>query len=242
MTIPVIGISGRFENTQDLQSVPIFSLARTYIRAVTQSGGAPFIIPPHTPEDRLRAIFERIDGLLISGGGDIAPKFYRDVDSGLLWRVDENRDETELYLARWAMSTGLPVLGICRGIQLLNVAAGGTLVQDINTMVGTDITHSHVDGSSMSRISHTVEIETDNRLAGIFGAGELAVNSAHHQAVKGLGEELIITARAPDGIIEGIEASEHPFYLGVQWHPEALVEEHPEMRELFRALVKASQG
>ena len=242
MTIPIIGISGRFENTQDLQSVPMFSLARTYVRAVAQSGGAPLIIPPHIPQDQVRVIFERIDGLLISGGGDIAPKFYREIDSGLLWRIDEQRDETELSLARWAMSERLPVLGICRGIQVLNVAAGGTLVQDITTTVGTDITHSHVDGNSMSRISHTVEIEADNRLAGIIGAGELAVNSAHHQAVKGLGEDLIITARAPDGVIEGIESPEHPFYLGVQWHPETLVEGHPEMRELFAALVKASRG
>jgi len=242
MTIPVIGISGRFENTQDLQATPIFSLARTYGRAVVQSGGAPVIIPPHIPEDQLRAIFARIDGLLLSGGGDIAPKFYREIDSGLLWRIDEERDQTEVSLARWAMSENLPVLGICRGVQVLNVAAGGTLIQDVATTVGTNITHSHVDGNSMSRISHTVEIAPDTRLAGLFGAGTLAVNSAHHQAVKGLGDGLIITARAPDGVIEGIESPEHPFYLGVQWHPEALVEEHPEMRGLFAALVAASRG
>ena len=242
MTIPVIGISGRFEDTQNLQSVPIFSLPRTYVRAVIQSGGAPLIIPPHLPEGQLRAVFERLHGLLISGGGDIAPQFYHKANSGLLWRIDEQRDRTEISLAQWAMSEGLPVMGICRGIQVLNVALGGTLVQDIATMIGTDITHSHVAGNSMSRISHTVEIEDTTRLAGIFGAGQLAVNSAHHQAVDDLGETLVVTARAPDGVIEGIESPDHPFYLGIQWHPEALVEEHPEMRGLFSALVEASQG
>jgi len=241
MSIPVIGISGRVEDSNNLQPIPVFTLARMYVEAVAQSGGAPVIIPPHIPKDHLRSIFERIDGLLISGGGDIAPAFYGEADSGLLWHIDEQRDQAEISLASWALSEALPVLGICRGIQVLNVAAGGTLVQDIATQTGSTITHSRVAGDSMSIISHVVNITEGTRLAEIFGAGELAVNSAHHQAVKDLGKGLTITAHAPDNTVEGIEAPNHPFYLGVQWHPEALGDDHPEMRRVFAALVAASQ-
>jgi len=241
MTTPVIGVSGRIEESKNLEPLSVVTLAKAYVNAVIQSGGTPVVIPPHLPESHLRSIFEHLDGLLFSGGGDIAPAFYGEKASELLWRIDEERDQTEISLARWALAEGLPTLGICRGIQVLNVAAGGTLIQDIATQTASTITHNLVVGNSMSIISHTVAIQPQTRLSGIFGVGQLAVNSAHHQAVKALGAGLAITAQAPDEVIEGIEAVEHPFCVGVQWHPEALVDEHPEMRAIFAALIEASR-
>jgi len=189
----------------------------------------------------LRAIFEHLDGMVLSGRGDILPASFGEEDSGLLRFVDERRDRSELALARWALAEGLPLLAICRGIQVLNVVAGGTLTQDIPTQVPDALTHSTVTGRPMDIVAHTVEVAAGSRLATLVGAGELGVNSAHHQAVKAVGERLIVTARAPDTIIEGLEPPGHPFCVGVQWHPEAMVEGHPVMRRLFEGLVEAAR-
>ena len=241
MTIPVIGITGRADQSARPPNVPLVATAQTYVQAVELGGGAPVITPPHLEEAQLRPIYEHLDGLVLSGGGDILPAAFGEEDSGLLWSVDERRDRAELALARWALAEGLPLLAICRGIQVLNVAAGGTLIQDIPTQVPNALTHSTVAGRPVAVVAHTVDVMPGNRLAAIFGAGELGVNSAHHQAVKTVGAGLSITARAPDGIIEGLEHPDHPFCLGVQWHPEATVDSHPTMRRIFEALVKAAK-
>ena len=130
-------------------------------------------------------------------------------------------------------------MAICRGIQVLNVAAGGTLIQDIPTLVPGALTHSTVAGRPIAVVAHTVDVAPGSRLAALFGAGELGVNSAHHQAVKAVAPGLVVAARAPDGVIEGLERPDHPFCIGVQWHPEVMVESHPEVRRLFQALVEA---
>lgn len=241
MTVPVIGITGRTEQAARLPGSPLFAVAQVYVCAVELGGGAPLIIPPHLEEDGLRSIFERLGGLLLSGGGDIQPALFGEQDSGLLWQVDEQRDRAELALARWALAEKLPLLAICRGIQMLNVAAGGTLIQDIPTQVPGALPHSTIF-RSLSQIAHTVEVAAESRLAGLIGAGEVEVNSAHHQAVKGVGAGLVVAARAPDGIVEGLEMPDHPFCIGVQWHPEVMVENHPAMRRLFAGLVEAAQG
>ena len=150
---------------------------------------------------------------------------------------------TEILLARWALADKLPLLAICRGIQVLNVAAGGTLVQDIPTQVTNAVSHSSpVAGRPVPKVAHTVEVTAGSRLAALVGAGELDVNSAHHQAVKTVGAGLSTTARATDGIIEGMEAPDHPFCVGVQWHPEVMAESYPEVRRLFEGLVEAAQS
>jgi putative glutamine amidotransferase len=237
--LPVIGITGRTEQAARLPSSPLFAAAQVYVRAVELGGGAPLIVPPHLQEDELRAIFERFDGLLLSGGGDIKPALFGEEDSSFLWQVDEQRDRTELALTRWALAERLPLLAICRGIQMLNVAAGGTLIQDIPTQVSGALSHSTVF-RPLSQIAHAVEVVTGSRLTGLVGAGEVEVNSAHHQAVKSVGTGLVVTARAPDGIVEGLESPAHPFCIGVQWHPEVMAENHPEMRRLFAGLVEAA--
>jgi putative glutamine amidotransferase len=242
MTLPVIGITGRIDQSARPPTLSLVAISPTYVRAVELGGGAPLVIPPHLQEPQLRAIFEHLDGLLLSGGGDVKPTLFGEADSGLLWSVDEQRDRSELALARWALAEALPLLAICRGIQVLNVAAGGTLIQDIPTLVPDALAHSTVTGRPMDTVLHTVTVAANNRLAALVGAGELGVNSAHHQAAKVVGAGLVVTARAPDTVIEGLEAPDHPFCVGVQWHPEAMVESHPLMRRLFEGLTEATQA
>jgi len=242
MTAPVIGITGRADQSARPPNLSLFAIAQTYVRAVELGGGAPVVVPPHLEEVELRSIFKHLDGLVLSGGGDIQPSAFGEKDSGLLWSVDERRDRSELALAQWASAEGLPLLAICRGIQVLNVAAGGALTQDIPTQVPGALTHSTVAGRPVAVVAHTVDVVQGSRLAALFASGELGVNSAHHQAVKTVGAGLTVTARAPDGVIEGLERPDHPFCVGVQWHPEVMVESHPEMRRLFEALVEAARS
>jgi putative glutamine amidotransferase len=239
MQVPVIGITGRVEERSP-PGARIVSLGETYVRAVTVAGGAPVVLDPHGRAEALRPVFERLDGLLLSGGGDVSPSFYGESATDLLWHVDENRDRAELALARWALAQPLPLLAICRGIQVLNAASGGTLYQDVGTQVPDALMHPTLGSRPMATIAHTVAVSPGSRLAAIVGARELGVNSAHHQAVKQVGEGLVVTARAPDGVIEGLECPSHPFCIGVQWHPEAMVAEHPLQRRLFEALVAAA--
>jgi len=242
MSIPVIGITGRVDQSARPPNLALFSTSQPYVRAVEMSGGAPVVLPPHLKEANLHAILEHLDGLVLSGGGDIQPALFGEEDNGLLWLVDERRDRAELALARWALAEDLPLLAICRGAQVLNVAAGGTLILDIPTQIPNALTHSTVGGQPLDAVAHTVEVAAASRLAALVGAGELGVNSAHHQAVKAVGEGLSVSARAADGVVEGLEAPAHPFCVGVQWHPEVMVERHPVMRSLFAGLVEAAQA
>jgi putative glutamine amidotransferase len=241
MPIPVIGVTGCNDQSARPPNIFLFSIAQTYIQAVERGGGAPVVIPPHLEEVALRAILAHLDGLLLSGGGDIWPAWFGEQDSGLLRWVDEWRDRTEIALARWALEQQLPLLAICRGVQVLNVAAGGTLVQDISTQAPNALVHSTIAGPPKSSVAHTVEVMAGSRLAGLVGAGQLGVNSAHHQAAKDVGAGLVVTARAPDGIIEGLEHPGHPFCVGVQWHPEAMIESQPAMLRLFEGLTQAAR-
>jgi putative glutamine amidotransferase len=241
MDAPVIGITGYADRSARPPNVSIFALARTYVRAVAMSGGAPVIIPPYLEGSSLRGAFDGIAGLLLSGGGDIHPSSFGETDSGLLWYIDRERDQAELSLARWALTEGRPVLGICRGIQTLNVAAGGSLIQDIPTQIPQALSHSSIAGRPLPDIAHQVKVDPHSRLAALIGAGDIGVNSAHHQAVEAIGEGLVAVARAADSVIEGLEAPAHPFCIGVQWHPEAMVESTPVMRRLFEGLIEAAR-
>jgi putative glutamine amidotransferase len=237
---PLIGIPGRCDQSSRSGS-PIFAQNRTYVEAVTTAGGAPVLIPPNLDEGALRAIYERLDGLLLAGGEDIHPKHYGEAVHEKCGQSDEGRDAVELTLAGWALAEGLPILAICRGIQVLNVAAGGTLYQDIASQVPDSLKHDCWPDYPRNHLAHRVTVNGDSHLAAILGQSRVGVNSMHHQAVKDLAPRFRVVGRAPDDLIEAIEGRDHPFALGVQWHPEDLAEDAPPMRRLLEEFVSAAR-
>ena len=214
----------------------------SYIRALESAGGIPLLIPLIESDDGLRAIYDRLDGLFLAGGGDVDPVRYHEKAHPKLGEVDAARDRVELLLTRWALEDQMPILAVCRGIQVLNVAAGGTLYQDIAAQVEDAIKHRYYPGYPRDLIAHPVIIEPDCRLAAIMGSTQVGTNSLHHQAVKDVASGFIACARTADGLVEGIESANDNFALGVQWHPEALTEADPRMRRLFEAFVKEATG
>ena len=224
---------------------PEYVIRKAYCEAIVMAGGIPLLLPLLTSEGSLKELYGLIHGLLLCGGSDIAAEHYGVADSGKLTFVDRQRDQVELALARWALRDGIPILGICRGIQLLNVAAGGTLIQDIPSECAGALKHR-----SKQRLAHDVLVQPGSLLAGLLADGEglgkehrIKVNSRHHQAVKEIAPRFIASAHAPDGIIEGIEIAsrEDGFAAGVQWHAEDLVPEDPAMVNLFRRFVETCQ-
>jgi putative glutamine amidotransferase len=213
---------------------------QAYVDALVRAGAAPVLIPNLADRARLRPLHELLDGLLLSGGGDMDPACFGESRHEKCGLPDAARDETELLLIRWAMDEGRPLLAICRGIQVLNVALGGSLYQDIGAQVPGSERHSWASDVPRHQTVHTVSIEPDSRLARIVGTTSLPVNSFHHQALKDVASGLVVTAQAADQIVEAVEAPGHPFAIGVQWHPEEIAPYDVLAQRLFDALVKAS--
>ena len=207
----------------------------TYTEAIRRAGGIPVVIPPQ-PENA-DEIIEELDGLVLAGGDDCDPSAYGEARHPTTEPGDPRRLTNDLSLAKAARERGIPTLGICLGAQMMNVAAGGTLIQDIDSSISTDIKHA---SEPADRHRHDVTFEKNTRLSNILGGRPLNVNSSHHQAVGKVGEGLKVTAHAPDGIIEGLEDPSHPFYVGVQWHPEDMTGE-PSASTLFGAFVEAAR-
>jgi putative glutamine amidotransferase len=237
---PLIGIPSRRDRSS--RGSPVFAQSRTYVEAVAITGGAPLLIPLNLDEGALRAIYERLDGLLLTGGEDLHPRYYGEAIHEKCGQIDEARDMVELTLTRWALAEGLPIFAICRGIQVLNVAAGGTLYQDIASQVPGSLKHDCWPDHPRNYLAHQVTVNGDSYLAAVLGHRRIGVNSTHHQAVKDLAPSFRVAARATDGLIEAIEGHDHPFALGVQWHPEDLVEDAPSMRRLFEDFVSAARS
>jgi len=231
---PLIGITCATHGTESGR--PLFGLYQSYARAVASAGGAPVLIPSlgASEVDSLRSLFESLDGLLLPGGADIQPSTYGAEPHPKLGGVDAPLDETELQLARWALAEQVVVLGICRGQQCLNVAAGGTLYQDIRSEVPGALSHRV---EPRNAIAHAIHVEADSRLADLLGATDVPVNSLHHQAVRGVAPSFEVVARAPDGVIEGLEHHDHPFAVSVQFHPEELVPGHVASERLFARFI-----
>ncbi|MCL6522761.1 MAG: gamma-glutamyl-gamma-aminobutyrate hydrolase family protein, partial [Firmicutes bacterium] len=232
---PRIGIpAGRADGSADAA----FHLGADYVRAVEAAGGLPVILPAGEggarPEEALRGL----DGLLLAGGGDLAPALYGETPHPQLGWVDPDRDRWELALARRALASGLPVLGICRGIQVLNVADGGTLYQDLPSQLPEALQHRQQ--APRWHQSHTVRVEAESLLARLVGAGELAVNSFHHQAVREVAPGWRVSALAPDGVVEAMERRDLPFALGIQFHAENLFARDRRFLGIFRGLVEAA--
>jgi putative glutamine amidotransferase len=237
---PIIGITCTQIDPPEDQGRPRFGLSETYVRAVAAAGGAPLLIPLLTEREMLRALYERLDGLLLSGGGDIDPCHFGETVHESCRRILPDRDDMELALVRWAAEEHKPLLGICRGIQVLNVALGGSLYQDIPSQFPEALAHTPNPAHPREEPSHPVSIRPGTHLARILGASSLAVNSFHHQSLKDLAPGLSVTAQAPDGVVEAVELAGHPFALGVQWHPEEMADLDFHARRLFSALTKAA--
>lgn len=208
----------------------------TYVESLRRAGAVPVLIPPQ-PENA-GEVLDNLDGVVLAGGYDCDPSVYGEEAHPSIEPMDPRRQSNDLTLARIARERGIPTLGICLGLQVMNVAAGGTLVQDIDSEIETDIEHV---SEPEDRARHDVHIEQGTHLAGILGGTtELNVNSSHHQAIRTVGAGLRKTAHAPDGVVEGVEDPRHPFYLGVQWHPEDMNGE-TSAAAIFRAFVEAAR-
>ena len=235
---PLIGIttSHRIRSHQRMDS----NLLGEYAIAVASAGGLPVLIPNEFPLAELPGLLDRLDGILLSGGGDIDPALYGTRDDGWSQNRSELRDTLEKALVVYAVERDLPLLGICRGCQMLNAALGGTLYTDIASQFNTRTVHDQPDSKDPGYLVHDVEILPGTLLAGITGLPSLRVNSRHHQAIVELAPVLRVTARAKDGLIEGVELPEKKFCLGVQWHPEALVEMERHF-SIFKGFIAAAQ-
>jgi putative glutamine amidotransferase len=233
LTTPIIGIGS------DVQSPPgrrerAFAYL-TYVESLRRAGAVPVLIPPQ-PENAAELI-DGLDGILLAGGDDCDPSLYGESPHETVEPMDPRRQANELSLARLARDRGIPTLGICLGLQMMNVAAGGSLMQDIDSHMETEIRHA---SEPEDRARHDVIVEEGTQLSQILPRSELNVNSSHHQAIKKVGQGLRVTALAPDGIVEGLEDPKHPFYLGVQWHPEDMPGD-PSAATLFGAFVQAAR-
>lgn len=221
---------------------PRFGQSQTYVNAIARSGGAPVLIPLLEDLDLLRAMYDRLDALLLPGGEDIDPAYYGEAVHARCGTISAVRDRVELILIRWAVEDNMPLLAICRGIQVLNVALGGSLYQDIAAQLPTAGRHDWYPGFPRDHAAHQVEIAAGSRLAHLIATPTLPVNSFHHQAIKGLAPGLTVTALAPDGIVEAVEMDGYPFGLGVQWHPEELAPQDAQAQRLFEAFIAASRA
>jgi putative glutamine amidotransferase len=233
---PIVAITATTRTTDRVERV---RLNDAYVRAAEAAGAIPVIVPPLVNVGEAVRLLDAVDGLLLSGGEDVDPAHYGAPPHPALGPVTPRRDDTEIALAREAQRRRLPTLAICRGVQLVNVAFGGTLVQDLRSQRSTADEHDH-DGPRDARV-HGVSVDEDSRLHRVLGVPTLAVNSFHHQALDQLGDGLRVSARASDGTIEAVESRDREWWMvGVQWHPEEL-QQTPEAwdRDLLRAFVDA---
>lgn len=247
MNRPLIGVT-----TQTLQAIDGIPeglpnsvvMNQRYYHAVATAGAAPVLIPLLDDLATLRAIYERTDGILIPGGVDVDPTTFGEEPRERLGRIDPARDRVEIQLVKWAVEDGKPVLGLCRGLQVINVALGGTLYQDLETEFPNAIKHDYfpTHGFSRDHLAHDVAVEAGSRMRHALTSSAVPVNSMHHQGIKALAGSLAASAVAPDGLIEAAESTSDSYVVGVQWHPEVFELEEPSSGVLFRDFIQAAAG
>ncbi|MDF2681327.1 MAG: hypothetical protein K0R47_2517 [Brevibacillus sp.] len=231
---PIIGVTTFLSESSKYSSV-----SKNYIDSIYAAGGLPVNIPIVTNETNYDEFIDMVDGILFTGGNDIAPYFYGENPVKELHSMSSIRDEYELSLFKSAYAKNMPIFGICRGIQLINVALEGSLYQDINSQCPGTLGH-YPEHTASDEFYHSVQINKDTQLYEIFGTERIFTNSFHHQSVKALGKNLVATAFSEDGIVEAVESTEDRFLLGVQWHPECMTKRHPMFLKLFHTFVQAS--
>ncbi len=240
---PIIGVTPDF-NAGDRKDMggpePTYFLRALYPKAIEEAGGIPLLLPLLSNKSAWRQMVAHVHGLLITGSGsDLAPELYGETQRHRLTRMSDARATLELGITQMAYRADIPMLGICGGMQSMNVALGGTLYQDIRAQLHTSIEHRPT--CSAIHTVHSVHIAPHSLLRRIARTPRIEVNSSHHQSVKKVAPKLLQTAVAPDGVIEAIEAPDRSFVLGVQWHPEFLLDRHPVQRRLFSALIRAAR-
>lgn len=244
---PIIGIP-----TQTQAAVPgelprCWIMSNKYVNALAAVGAVPWLIPLLPNDvDTLRAIYDEIDGIFLTGGVDVDPSCYGEEKHPQCGRTDLDRDAVEIQFIRWALEDQKPLLAVCRGFQVLNVAFGGTLFQDIGDQYPNALKHDYFpqpDGKPpRDFLSHHVRVDPESKLGKLLGAEAAPVNSMHHQGIKELAPGLVANAWAPDGLIEGIEGTNGRFLMAVQWHPEEMTQSDAGMRRLFEAFIEASSN
>ena len=240
---PVIGVTPDF-NAGDRKDMggrePTYFLRARYLRAIEDLGGIPLILPLAEESSLRRQLMKKLDGLLLTGSGpDLPPKLYGERQRYRYRVMSRRRSSFELEIASVAADSRLPVLGICGGMQVLNVALGGTLIQDIRSQLSSALQHQQT--TPATRFSHAVQVTPKSLLRRIVRKPRIRVNSSHHQSIKEVAPLLVVSALAPDGVIEAVESRRHPFLLGVQWHPEFLYDHDSVARRIFSAFLKASR-
>jgi len=237
MSIPVIGLTTY--NAKNQAGFPIAALSYKYVNAISKAGAASVLVPAGLNDQALQSLIGRLDGILLTGGGDIEVERYRAAAHPRLESVDPERDAIEFAIIRSAVNLGKPFLGICRGFQVVNVALGGTLFTHIQDQLPGALKHDYDSGLERQVLAHEVIMEKESIVARILGETRLMVNSLHHQGADGIATALRVAGRAPDGLVEAIELPDHPFGVAVQWHPEWLMDQAASMR-LFKAFIEAA--
>jgi putative glutamine amidotransferase len=238
---PLIGIPTLSDHDAQGRRPPRFSNNQVYAQAVLAGGGVPVLIPLIANPDRLHVLYRHLDGLLLPGGVDIDPGLYGAPRDPATEPPDSLRDEVEVRLLHWALADEVPVLAICRGLQVLNVACGGTLWQDLGMGRPGPIEHrASAQAGDRALLAHTVTVAPGSRLAAVLETEEVAVNTMHHQGIADLGANLQPVAWAPDGLYEGLELPGAGFVLAVQWHPEELVMHQAASLRLFTAFCRTA--
>jgi putative glutamine amidotransferase len=238
---PLIGITCGAR--QNKEGISFYGILPAYTKSVAAAGGLPVLITPTSDVQLLREIYERMDGVLLAGGGDVDPLIYGMTDDGLVHAVDADRDAAEIAIARWAAAEDKPLLGICRGCQVANVALGGTLYRDIEKEYPgyNGLDHDQWGKAPRHHLAHPVTVEAGTKLAAAIGTQQVQVNTLHHQALRDVAPQLSVSASAIDGLIEGVEIPDARFFVGVQWHPEELAEYNEPMRRLFQTFIESAR-
>lgn len=235
--IPLIGLTGGL--TRNKSGAMVCQVGQAYITAIQKAGGVPVMIPVGANKHSLMTLLDRVDGLLFTGGGDIDPQRFNGEPHPKVYGILPERDALEFFLIEKALASNKPLLAICRGIQVLNVAFGGSLYTHIQDQMSPSLKHDWFPKFPRDKLAHTVSLVCESKLQDIYGDSDIRVNSLHHQGISQVGQGLQATAFASDGLVEGLEVDGEDFALGVQWHPECLPEDAG-MQKLFKTFVAAS--